>query len=653
METTKVKILVVDDHKDNLMSLNALLSDFFKGVCIYAATSGAEGIEMALTHQPDVILLDIHMPGMDGFDVCKILKEDERLCDIPVVFVTALKENSLNKVRALELGAEGFLTKPIDENELIAHVKSMIKIKAANDFKKTEKQRLEKLVLERTQELQEELRINKEISNKLIESENHFRTLADSGQALIWTSALDKKCNYFNQPWLDFTGRSLEQELGDGWLEGVHPNDLQRCIKIYVNAFDRREKFSMDYRIRHKSGEYRWIQDDGTPRYNSKQEFIGYIGHCLDISERKKAEESLKLLKRAVASSSVSVVISDADGNIVYANPWFSQVTGYSVEEVAGRKLRILNQNKLGETDSEALWTAIRSGNDWSGEYQNRKKNGEYYWEKSVISPIFNKNGELANIISINEDITVMKKMVEKLIEAKEKAQESDRLKSAFLANMSHEIRTPMNGILGFTDLLLNPDFSSEEKEGFINIVHQSGQRMLNTVNNIIEISKIEAGVISCRMRETDINQRMKELVGFFQYEAEKKGLQLILEMLLPEVTKKLLTDQIKLDSILTNLIKNAIKYTESGTVTVGCRLKDAEIEFYVKDTGIGIPLHRQEAVFNRFEQADIEDRMALQGSGLGLAIAKSYVELLKGKLWVESEEGIGSTFYFTLPYNI
>jgi len=139
-----------------------------------------------------------------------------------------------------------------------------------------------------------DIKRRKQAEEALRESEVHFQTLADTGQALIWTAGTDKKCNYFNKPWLAFTGRRLEQELGDGWAEGVHQDDFHRCIDIYVGAFDRREKFSMDYRIRHFSGEYRWIQDDGTPRYNSKNEFIGYIGHCLDISERKTAEEALR-----------------------------------------------------------------------------------------------------------------------------------------------------------------------------------------------------------------------------------------------------------------------------------------------------------------------------------------------------------------------
>ena len=132
----------------------------------------------------------------------------------------------------------------------------------------------------------------------LRESAERYRALADNGQALIWTSGLDKKCNYFNIPWLTFTGKPLEDEVGDGWVNGVHPDDLADCIAVYVNSFDRREKFSMNYRIRHNSGEYRWIQDDGTPRYNSKGEFIGYIGHCLDITDRKRAEEALSTVQK-------------------------------------------------------------------------------------------------------------------------------------------------------------------------------------------------------------------------------------------------------------------------------------------------------------------------------------------------------------------
>jgi len=378
------------------------------------------------------------------------------------------------------------------------------------------------------------------------------------------------------------------------------------------------------------------------------KEFLHSIIH--DISDKKKTEDKLKLLNRAIEASSASVVITDSEGNIIYINPRFAKLTGYSLKDVIGKKLRILKSGKLSESEHIQLWNCIHSGEDWVGDYQNRKKNGEFYWEKSIVSPIMSSTGQLTHIVSINDDITERKKILEELIAAKDKAEESDRLKSAFLANMSHEIRTPMNGILGFTDLLLNPDLNSEEKENYIHIVHQSGQRMLNTVNDIIEISKIEAGLVNLRNELIDVNNRVEELVQFFMPEAKKKGLKLIMEKLMPHEKKNLFTDKNKLDSILTNLIKNAIKYTESGSIQLGCELKDHIILFYIKDSGIGIPKARQKAIFNRFEQADIADNRAFQGSGLGLAIAKSYVEMLGGKIWVESEEGKGSIFYFTLP---
>ena len=239
---------------------------------------------------------------------------------------------------------------------------------------------------------------------------------------------------------------------------------------------------------------------------------------------------------------------------------------------------------------------------------------------------------------------------LENLKKAKEKAEESDRLKTAFLANMSHEIRTPMNGIMGFTNLLMEPDLTSKEKNQYTKIIHKSGQRMMNTVNDIVEISKIEAGIVSVQREAINANNVVEEIVSFFRSEAEKKGLTLELDQLLPGEASTLLIDKNKLESILTNLIKNAIKYTDSGRIQVGCRMKNNYVEFYVSDTGIGVPEDRRDAIFNRFEQADISDTRAFEGSGLGLAICKSYVEMLGGEIGLYSEENKGSTFYFNLP---
>ena len=244
---------------------------------------------------------------------------------------------------------------------------------------------------------------------------------------------------------------------------------------------------------------------------------------------------------------------------------------------------------------------------------------------------------------------------------AKEKAEESDRLKSAFLANMSHEIRTPMNGILGFAELLKEPKLKDNEQIEYIGMIEKSGKRLLNIINDIIDISKIEAGQMEVYLEESNINDQIEFINRFFQPEFERKGLKHSIKNGLSSNESVIKTDREKIYAILSNLVKNAIKYTNTGSIEFGYELVKTQsgtveqdrgfLQFYVKDTGIGIPKERQNAVFERFIQADISDKMALQGAGLGLSISKAYVEMLGGKIWVESEPGNGTIFYFTIPY--
>jgi len=251
---------------------------------------------------------------------------------------------------------------------------------------------------------------------------------------------------------------------------------------------------------------------------------------------------------------------------------------------------------------------------------------------------------------------------------AKEKAEESDKLKSAFLANMSHEIRTPMNGILGFAGLLKTPNLTGEQQKQYLSVIEKSGLRMLNIINEIIDISKIESGQMKLSVTETNINEQIEFIYAFFKHEVEAKGMTLSFRNDLPFSEAFITTDCEKLYSILTNLVKNAIKYSNVGSIEFGYFLTHqqdrneaglvnepfkSELQFYVKDTGIGIPVNRQKAIFERFVQADIIDVNARQGAGLGLTITKAFVEMLGGRIWVDSEEEKGSTFYFTLPYNV
>lgn len=253
---------------------------------------------------------------------------------------------------------------------------------------------------------------------------------------------------------------------------------------------------------------------------------------------------------------------------------------------------------------------------------------------------------------SLNKRRNELIGIVDQLKIAKQKAEESDQLKSAFLANMSHEIRTPMNGILGFAGLLKEPLLPGEVQKQYIEIIEKSGARMLNIINDIINISKIEAGLIDLNIKEGNVNEQIEYIYNFFKPDVETKNIELSYKTDLLAKNAMIKTDREKLFAILMNLVKNAIKYSDKGAIEFGYVKKEEFLEFYVKDNGIGIEKDRQEAIFERFIQADIIDKDARQGAGLGLSISKAYVEMLGGKLWLESEKGKGSVFYFTIPHN-
>ncbi len=265
-------------------------------------------------------------------------------------------------------------------------------------------------------------------------------------------------------------------------------------------------------------------------------------------------------------------------------------------------------------------------------------------------------NATVRLLILIAHELSIIierKKMIHDLVAAKERAEESDRLKSAFLANMSHEIRTPMNGILGFAELLKQPKLSGKEQKMFIEIIEKSGERMLNIINDLINISKIESGQMDIQFSETNINEQLLFLYNFFKLEASQKKLNLVVNYPNSDNVIYIKTDKEKVYAILTNLIKNAIKFTDSGTIEFGCEVVENKLVFHIKDTGIGIPLNKQKSIFERFVQVSSGMTNEYEGAGLGLAISKAYVEMLGGEIWMESEPGKGTCFYFTLPLNL
>ena len=379
----------------------------------------------------------------------------------------------------------------------------------------------------------------------------------------------------------------------------------------------------------------------------------------------EKVKYSELLFKTFMENTPGFVYIKDENLNHIYRNLMVHKVNNSAPDDLNSSAKTIFEPH-IAELVEKADKEILRlEKTQLNLQYQCKLKEN-YVWLHDYKFYLKLPNGKPA-IGGISFDITTLKDTEHELIMAKEKAEESDRLKSAFLANMSHEIRTPMNGILGFADLLKEPGLTGDEQQKYIQIIEKSGKRMLNIINDIIDISKIESGLIKPEINESNINQQIEYIYTFFKPEAEAKGIELSFRNTLPAKEATIQTDREKLYAILTNLVKNAIKYTKEGSIefgvstgsttvstgsTTGSVSEPVELQFYVKDTGIGIPKDRQEAIFERFIQADIADKKAYQGAGLGLTISKAYVEMLGGRIWVESKEGIGSTFYFTLPHN-
>ncbi|HEY6141903.1 MAG TPA: PAS domain S-box protein [Flavobacterium sp.] len=490
----------------------------------------------------------------------------------------------------------------------------------------------------------------KKSEDSLRESEEKYRSLVENSPDAV-VIYIDGNVVFVNNEAVRMIGAKNKNELiGKSVLQFIHPDSMESVIQKMIdmlkddNASDVVEEKFIDL-----SGKTIHVEIKGIPTIYEQQVAVQVIIH--DITERKRTQEKIRQLSQAVEQSPVTIIITNTEGAIEYVNPKFIETTGYTFEEVAGKNPRLLKSEHTSSDEYKKLWETLSAGKEWHGEFHNVRKDGKFYWESASISPIINAIGETTHFIAIKEDITDRKKIEKQLIKAKEKAEESDRLKLAFLANMSHEIRTPMNGILGFTELLKSPSLAGEEQQEYIRIIEKSGIRMLNIINDIINISKVESGQVEISLSETNVNEQIEYLYNFFKPEAKQKGILLSIDNPLTDNKAIINTDQEKMYAILTNLVKNAIKFTDSGSIDFGYVKKDDFLEFYVKDTGFGISKAHKKIVFERFRQANESLTRTHEGSGLGLAISRAYVEMLGGKIWLESEEGKGSSFYFTIPY--
>jgi len=454
-------------------------------------------------------------------------------------------------------------------------------------------------------------------------------------------------------------------------MNRIHPDDINFFKESLYNNFESENSPSVEYRIIHRDSSIHHILAETRIDFDQAGNSVRSIGTVQDITNRRQIDEALRanelflketqLIARlgtyTLEVNSGTWTSSEVLDSIFGIEPDFDKTIETWVSIIHPEWQQIMNDYFNQEV--------IGHSTNFDKEYQIiRQNDGVVRWVHGRGELKFDVQNRPVMMLGAIQDITERKQIEEDLIKAKEKAEESDRLKSAFLANMSHEIRTPMNGILGFTELMKEPTLSGEEKQEYISIIEKSGIRMVNIINDIVDISKIESGQMKVTFSETNVNKQLEYICNFYKPEAEQRGLRISFQNTLKENEAIIQTDQQKIYAILTSLVNNAIKFTHEGSIEFGCISGDVEtghalslqrefLTFYVKDTGIGIRNEQLGIIFERFRQGSESLSRKYEGAGLGLSISKAYVEMLGGRIWAESEEGKGSTFYFTIPCTI
>ena len=465
------------------------------------------------------------------------------------------------------------------------------------------------------------------------------------------------------------------QMINVEFVSNVYSVDHHKVIQCNIRDITERKRAENDlFQAKEKSEELlkeTQMQKSEIELQNERLESLLRISQYKPKSRQDLLDHALKE-GIEITSSKIGYIYNYDESTKQFAlNKWSREV----MEECSE-----LNSQSLDDLDLTGCWgEAVRQRrpivkNNFQDEYLFKKglPKGYVRLYRYLSIPVFIDNNIVAVVGVANKEYNYQQSdirqltllmnavwrildretMIENLKNAKEKAEESDRLKSAFLANMSHEIRTPMNGILGFASLLKEPKLSGEEQKEYISIIERSGARMLNIINDIMSISKVESGQMKVLISETNVNDQLDYLYTFFKPEVDQKGLQIRINSLLQAKEAIIKTDREKVYAILTNLIKNAVKFTSQGSIEFGCEIKHQNLEFFVRDTGMGIRPEQKEIIFERFRQGSESLTRKYEGAGLGLSISKAFVEMLGGRIWVESDPGKGSVFYFTLPYN-
>ncbi len=502
-----------------------------------------------------------------------------------------------------------------------------------------------------------------ETAQRIASSERGLAQAQTIAQIGSWTWNVSSDQIFWSAEMYRIFGRPFEEKIRSfpELQEYFSPEEWLLFNSAVQKSIHEGKEFELESKILCADQTRRVILTRGMPRIEKDGKVNHLLGISQDITQRKDADDNVRKLSQAIEQSPISVVITDPSGQIEYVNPKFSNLTGYSFAEAKGQNPRVL---KSGETSAEeyaVLWQTIQAGHQWSGEFHNKKKNGDLYWESAVISPILDDHGKIAHFVAIKEDITERKRVsleLEKthteLAKTNQELENASKVKSQFLANMSHEIRTPLNAIIGMTGLLLDTPLN-QEQQNFAGTVRTSGEVLLSLINDILDFSKIEAQKMELENQSFELRSCIEEALDLVVTKASEKKIELAY-LIKDDLPAFMIGDVTRLRQILVNLLTNSVKFTETGEVVISVsgQLRDQHqylLHFAVRDTGLGIPPDRVDRLFQSFSQVDASTTRRFGGTGLGLAISKQLSELMGGTMWVESTgiPGQGSTFHFTI----
>jgi len=648
----RVVVLNVDDYEAGRYATSRVLRQ--AGFDVLEAATGNEALEATLREHPDLVLLDVNLPDVDGFEVCRRIKSDPETSAIPVLYLSAAYRTSEHRVQGLELGADGYLTQPVEPRELVATVNAML----------------------RAREIEEAVR----------ENEERFRALVAGTAQIVWTTSPDGEFDREQAGWTAFTGQPAAALRGAGWLDAVHPEDRERVAEAWERAVAARLRYATEHRLRRHDGEYRHMSATAVPVPDREGGVREWVGTHVDLTDRRRAEEWQRVLGEAGSALASSLDPESSLGGVARAVVADTLAAWCAVDllEDDGEMRRVASEAHLpaGPELAAALDALLPAGSEAGPGRVARSGRADLVVDaqsadrlpaeelrrlavRSYASVPLVARGQTVGALTAvatdtlarltGRDLAMLKELAGRVALALDNARlfrdavKANAVKSEFMAVMSHELRTPLNAIIGYADLLdanVAGELNDRQRDQ-LGRIRTGSKHLLRLIEEVLLFSRLEAGREEVVWERVDLAALVREAAVLVEPLAREKRLEFRVDTP-PELPA--VTDAVKLHQIVLNLLSNAVKFSDAGEVAVEVRQVGGEARIEVRDTGIGIAEENLERIFDAFSQVEQAPTRRVGGTGLGLSVTRNLARLMGGDVTVESRFGGGSIFTVRLP---